>query len=108
MAGPDGAALEAAESIEPGFRCVKFKVGYPHVEQDRAMIRAARGAAGKDLQVMVDYNPKLAAKWPKGCLSMMTETALKLKALRKAGIGVSSALAKASRAYLPERKPRFP
>jgi hypothetical protein len=28
-----------------------------------------------------------------GCLSMMTETALKLKALRKAGIGVSSALA---------------
>ena len=27
MAGPDGAAQEAAESIELGFRCVKFKVG---------------------------------------------------------------------------------
>jgi mandelate racemase len=59
MAGPDGAAKEAAESIELGFRCVKFKVGYPHVEQDRAVIRAARDAAGKDLQVMVDYNQSL-------------------------------------------------
>jgi L-alanine-DL-glutamate epimerase-like enolase superfamily enzyme len=36
MAGPDGAAQEAAESIELGFRCVKFKVGFPHVEEDRA------------------------------------------------------------------------
>ncbi len=27
MAGPDGAAQEAAESTELGFRCVKFKVG---------------------------------------------------------------------------------
>jgi mandelate racemase len=44
MAGPDGAAQEAAESMKMGFRCVKFKVGYPHVEQDRAVIRAARGA----------------------------------------------------------------
>ena len=60
MAGPDGAAQEAAESIEMGFRCVKFKVGYPHVEQDQAVIRAARGAASKDLQVMVDYNQSLS------------------------------------------------
>jgi L-alanine-DL-glutamate epimerase-like enolase superfamily enzyme len=29
MAGPDGAAQEAAESIELGFRCVKFKVVDP-------------------------------------------------------------------------------
>jgi mandelate racemase len=35
MAAPEGAAREAAESIGLGFRCVKFKVGYPHVEQDR-------------------------------------------------------------------------
>jgi mandelate racemase len=46
MAGPEGAAGEAAESIGLGFRCVKFKVGYPHVEQDRAVIRAARRIAG--------------------------------------------------------------
>ena len=56
MAGPDAAAGEATESIELGFRCVKFKVGYSHVEQDRAVIRAARGAAGEYLQVMADYN----------------------------------------------------
>jgi mandelate racemase len=60
MAGPEGAAQEAAESIGLGFRCVKFKVGYPHVEQDRAVIRAARSAAGGDLQVMVDYNQSLS------------------------------------------------
>jgi mandelate racemase len=58
MAGPEGAAREAAESIGLGFRCVKFKVGYPHVEQDRAVIRAARGEAS-DLEVMVDYNQSL-------------------------------------------------
>jgi mandelate racemase len=29
MAGPEGTAREAAESIGLGFRCVKFKVGYP-------------------------------------------------------------------------------
>ena len=60
MAGPDGGGQEAAESRELGFRCVKFKVGYSHVEQDRAVIRAARRAAGEDLQVMVDYNQSLS------------------------------------------------
>jgi hypothetical protein len=39
---------------------VKFKVGYPHVEQDRAVIRAARRAAREDLRVMVDYNQSLS------------------------------------------------
>jgi mandelate racemase len=60
MAGPDGAAREAAESIKLGFRCVKYKVGYQQVEQDRAVIRAARSEAGDNLQVMVDYNQSLS------------------------------------------------
>jgi len=60
MGGPEAAAREAAESIELGFQCVKFKVGYAHVEQDRAVIRAARRAGGEDLQVMVDYNQSLS------------------------------------------------
>ena len=60
MAGPDAAAGEATESIELGFRCVKFKVGYSHVEQDRAVIRATRGAAGEYLRVMADYNQSLS------------------------------------------------
>jgi mandelate racemase len=76
MAGPDGAAQEAAESIELGFRCVKFKVGYPHVEQDRAVIRAARGAAGKDLQIMVDYNQSLTVPEAIGRIHLLEEEAL--------------------------------
>jgi mandelate racemase len=60
MAGPDSAAREAAKSTNLGFRCVKYKVGYQQVEQDRAVIRAAWSEAGKDLQVMVDYNQSLS------------------------------------------------
>ena len=60
MAGPDGAAREAAESTKLGFQCVKYKVGYQQVEQDRAVIRAARSEAGDDLQVMVNYNQSLS------------------------------------------------
>ena len=76
MAGPEGAAREAAESIELGFRCVKFKVGYPHVEQDRAVVRAARDAAGKDLQVMVDYNQSLSVPEAIGRVQLLEEEAL--------------------------------
>jgi mandelate racemase len=76
MAGPQGAAREAAESIELGFRCVKFKVGYPHVEQDRAVVRAAREAAGKDLQVMVDYNQSLSVPEAIGRVQLLEEEAL--------------------------------
>jgi mandelate racemase len=76
MAGPDGAAQEAAESIELGFRCVKFKVGYPDVEQDQAVIRAARGAVGKDLQVMVDYNQSLSVPEAIGRIQLLEEEAL--------------------------------
>jgi mandelate racemase len=60
MGGPAGAAQEAAESRDLGFLCVKFKVGYLRVEEDLAIIRAARKEAGEDLQVMVDYNQSLS------------------------------------------------
>ena len=76
MAGPEGAAREAAESIELGFRCVKFKVGYPLVEQDRAVVRAARNAAGKDLQVMVDYNQSLSVPEAIGRVQLLEDEAL--------------------------------
>src|SRR5260370_7242194 len=76
MSVPDGAAQEAAGSIEMGFRCVKFKVGYQHVEQDRAVIRAARGAASKDLQVMVDYNQSLSVPEAIGRVQLLEEEAL--------------------------------
>jgi mandelate racemase len=82
LLGPQGftgiamAAQEAAESIELGFRCVKFKVGHPHAEQDRAVIRAARGAAGKDLQVMVDYNQSLTVPEAIGRVQLLEEEGL--------------------------------
>ena len=76
MAGPEGAAQEAAESIGLGFRCVKFKVGYPHVEQDRAVIRAALRAAGEDLQVMVDYNQSLSVPEAIRRVQLLEEEAL--------------------------------
>lgn len=76
MAGQEGAAREAAESIELGFRSVKFKVGYPQVEQDRAVIRAARGAAGQNLQVMVDYNQSLSVLEAIGRVQLLDEEML--------------------------------
>jgi mandelate racemase len=76
MAGPEGAAQEAAESIGLGFRCVKFKVGYQQVEQDRAIIRAARNAASKDLQVMVDYNQSLSVPEAIGRVQLLEDEAL--------------------------------
>jgi hypothetical protein len=76
MAGPEGAAREAAESIGLGFRCVKFKVGYPHAEQDRAVIRAARGAADEDLQVMVAYNQSLSVPEAIRRVQLLDEEAL--------------------------------
>ena len=76
MAVSEGAAQEAAESIGLGFRCVKFKVGYSHVEQDRAVIRAARRAAGEDLQVMVDYNQSLSVPEAIRRVQLLEEEAL--------------------------------
>ena len=58
MGGVDPAAREAEESATAGFRGVKYKIGYPDVQTDLAVVRAAR-KAGNDLVVMVDYNQSL-------------------------------------------------
>ena len=76
MAGPDAAAQEAIKSRQLGFRCLKYKVGYPRVEQDRAVIQAARGASGNDLQVMVDYNQSLSVPEAIGRIGFLEEEAL--------------------------------
>ena len=59
MGGADLAAREAEESATAGFRGVKYKIGYPDVQTDLAVVRAARKAGGDDLVVMVDYNQSL-------------------------------------------------
>jgi mandelate racemase len=58
MGGAELAAREAEESVSTGFRGVKYKIGYPDVQTDLAVVRAAQ-KAGNDLLVMVDYNQSL-------------------------------------------------
>jgi len=54
--GVDGCAEQAERWAARGIRGVKAKIGYPTVQQDVAVIRAMRKAAGDDMAIMVDYN----------------------------------------------------
>jgi mandelate racemase len=48
---------KGAESwAKRGFTGVKAKIGYPTVQEDVAVVRAIRKAAGDDMAIMVDYN----------------------------------------------------
>jgi mandelate racemase len=44
-----------------GFTGVKAKIGYPTVQEDLAVVRAIRQAAGDDMAIMVDYNQCLTS-----------------------------------------------
>jgi mandelate racemase len=54
--GVDGCAVQAERWAGRGIRGVKAKIGYPTVQQDVAVIRAMRKAAGDEMAIMVDYN----------------------------------------------------
>jgi mandelate racemase len=54
--GVEICARGAAEWAERGFKGVKAKIGYPTIQEDVAVIRAVRKAAGDQVAVMVDYN----------------------------------------------------
>ena len=54
--GADGCAEQAERWAKRGVRGVKAKIGYPTVQQDVAVIRAMRKAAGGEMAIMVDYN----------------------------------------------------
>lgn len=57
--GYDGAracAKTAARWAAQGFIGIKAKIGYPTVQEDVAVVRAMRQAAGPDMAIMVDYN----------------------------------------------------
>jgi mandelate racemase len=58
--GPEGAARAAERWAERGFTAVKAKIGYPTVQEDVAVVRAMRKAAGPGLGIMVDYNQCLS------------------------------------------------
>lgn len=60
--GPTGSAKLAEQWVARGFTGVKARVGYPTVEDDRAVIRAIRSAVGKGVAIMVDYNQSLSVE----------------------------------------------
>ncbi|MGA3039022.1 MAG: enolase C-terminal domain-like protein [Vulcanimicrobiaceae bacterium] len=58
--GPERAAQEARELLGSDFRAVKVRLGYPEAVTDLAVVRAVRGAIGRDVALMADYNQALS------------------------------------------------
>ena len=54
--GEAGCAKAAEHWAKMGFKGIKAKIGYPSVQEDVAVVRAMRKAAGEDMSIMVDYN----------------------------------------------------
>ena len=54
--GVEGSAKAAERWARRGFRGLKAKIGYPTVQEDVAVVRAMREAAGSEMAIMVDYN----------------------------------------------------
>lgn len=54
--GADGCARAAERFARQGFGGIKAKIGYPTVDEDVAVVRAMRAAAGASMRIMVDYN----------------------------------------------------
>jgi mandelate racemase len=54
--GVEGCAKAAERWAMQGFTGIKAKIGYPTVQEDVAVVRAMRKAAGNDMAIMVDYN----------------------------------------------------
>ena len=54
--GVEGCARAAERWAARGFTGIKAKIGYPTAQEDAAVVRAMRKAAGADVSIMVDYN----------------------------------------------------
>lgn len=54
--GVEGCAKAVEDWATRGFTGIKAKIGYPTVQEDVAVVRAMRKAAGDDMAIMVDYN----------------------------------------------------
>lgn len=57
--GVEGCAKVAERWAARGFTGIKAKIGYPTVQEDVAVVRAMRKAAGANVSIMVDYNQSL-------------------------------------------------
>jgi mandelate racemase len=58
--GAEGCARTAGRWAEAGLTGIKAKIGYPTVQEDVAVVRAMRKAAGAGMSIMVDYNQCLS------------------------------------------------
>ena len=59
--GPERAPQEARELLGSDFRALKVRLGYPEATTDLAVVRAVRGAIGRDVALMADYNQALSS-----------------------------------------------
>ncbi len=60
MCQPAEAAASAAASVGRGFRALKFKIGWPSLAEDMAVVKAIRGEVGHQILLMVDFNQSLS------------------------------------------------
>jgi mandelate racemase len=74
--GVAGSADAATQLAKQGFQGIKAKIGYPTLEEELAVIRAMRQAAGDAMAIMVDYNQSLSPQ----------EAARRLQALDAEGL----------------------
>jgi len=58
--GVQGSARAAESWAKRHFTGIKAKIGYPTVQEDVAVVRAMRQAAGEAMAIMVDYNQSLS------------------------------------------------
>ena len=59
MLGPREAADQGAKSVEAGYRALKIKIGWPTLEEDLEVVRAARKNLPDQVALMVDFNQSL-------------------------------------------------
>jgi mandelate racemase len=74
--GVQGCATTAEGWAKRGFRGIKAKIGYPTVQEDVAVVRAMRKAAGNDMSIMVDYNQCLTPAEAIGRLRVLDDEGL--------------------------------
>src|SRR5512137_472607 len=74
--GVAGSAAVAERWAKRGFTGIKAKIGYPTVEEDVAVVRAMRKAAGDGVAIMVDYNQCLTPAEAVARLRILDEESL--------------------------------
>ena len=59
MIAPKDAEAEARRSLDAGFTALKFKLGWPTLDEDLAVVRAFKASVPAATEIMVDFNQSL-------------------------------------------------